>query len=142
MEEYALDFNTLAEGLRAIDFDRKSFESLAFMMLPVLLYVTFVIKTFKSSSSSVVNSENSYWVYKKGNANPYHNLITRGQGNGTFGYSGNGAYPNQQRIEMLSNGMMILRKPNAQGTDDEETPIQEYSRDSQQIITETSRISQ
>jgi len=85
--------------------DSETLELIVFMALPIVIYVSFVITTFSSSESSIINSENSHWVRiakakRSGtNAQEICNIAPSEEEEG----------PSPIRIEMLSNGMMVQR---------------------------------
>jgi len=82
-------------------FDYETLELIVFMVIPVVVYLAFVIVTLNSSDSSIINSENDHWI----RATAKYNQRARDglPGGGDIGQ------PSPVRIEMLSNGMMIQR---------------------------------
>lgn len=86
------------EILKALDY--KTLELIIFMVIPTVIYLSFVIATFSSSESSIINSENDHWIRL---ATAKHNQAVRD------GVVGNDGQHTPIRIEMLPNGMMVKR---------------------------------
>lgn len=84
-------------------FDHKTLELIIFMVIPIAVYLIFVITTLKSSESSIISSENDHWIRL---ATTQHNQEASG---GLPGKEGEIEQPSPIRIEMLSNGMMVQR---------------------------------
>ncbi len=87
-------------------FDHKTVEFVIFMVIPAVVYLVFVVVTFRSSDGGLTNRENDHWI-ELANAN-HDQAIRDGEGE-------DGEQPGPVRIEMLSNGMMVKRggKPKA-----------------------------
>ncbi len=98
------------EILKTLDY--KTLELIVFMVIPMVVYLGFVIATFNSSESSIINSENSHWIRV---ASAKHDQAVR---DGVIGIEGQ---PVPIRIEMLSNGMMVKRGNRPKMSPDEST---------------------
>lgn len=90
------------EILKALDY--KTLELVVFMVIPTVVYLAFVVATFNSSDSSIINSSNDHWIRL---ATAKHNqAISNGL---TGNEEDSGQLPDHVRIEMLPNGMMVKR---------------------------------